>query len=106
MDAPGLPREEFLRHNNEFHAKIGAAAGNRRLFELIATEQAATATYVSFLGIEPASREDARAEHGAVLAALRAGDEDAAAAAMERHLMHPGGARDRAGSPRRRHGQR
>lgn len=86
MDEPTLPREHFVQLNTDFHAGISAAAGNRRLTELIGTEQAATATYVQFLGVEPNSREEAGLEHRGILEALRAGDADRAAVAMGRHL--------------------
>lgn len=86
MSEPALEREQFLRLNIEFHHRIAAAAGNPRLCELIDSEQAATTTYVTFLGVEPDSSNQAHVEHAAIFDAIRAGDAEQAARAMTAHL--------------------
>ncbi|MFE4668778.1 GntR family transcriptional regulator [Streptomyces sp. NPDC056716] len=86
MHRPGVEQQEFIRLNAEFHALIAQASGNARLAKLVAAEQAATSSFVAFLGVDASSAEEAHAEHAAVLAALEARDADAAAAAMSAHL--------------------
>ena len=83
-------RAEYLRMNQAFHERIEQAAGSSRLCEMIAAQRAAASTYVSFLGLEPASAKDSVEEHHAIVVALESGRADAAGKAMSRHLQARG----------------
>lgn len=87
MHARGVSNETFLTLNAEFHAQIARASGNDRLAELIVAEQANTTSFVVFLGVDPSGANEAHDEHRAILEALVARDQEAAAAAMQAHLV-------------------
>ena len=86
MHSQGVAPEEFVRLNAQFHTSIAAASGNARLARLVASEQAATASFIQFLGVDRSSAEEAHAEHAQVLEALQARDPHAASEAMAAHL--------------------
>jgi DNA-binding GntR family transcriptional regulator len=86
MHREPVPQADYLLLNAEFHAQIARSSGNPHLAELIVAEQAATASYISFLGIDPSSAHEASEEHEAILAAIARGDSRAASAAMRAHL--------------------
>lgn len=87
MHAAGVSQSSFLRLNAEFHAQIARGSGNERLANLVSAEQAATASFVAFLGVDQASADEARGEHAAILSALAARNAAAAAATMSAHLI-------------------
>jgi DNA-binding GntR family transcriptional regulator len=79
-------RAEYLKMNQAFHERIEQAGGSRRLCELISAQRAAASTYVSFLGLEPASAKDTVEEHHAIVVALASRRPEAAAKAMSIHI--------------------
>jgi DNA-binding GntR family transcriptional regulator len=79
-------RTGYLRLNEMFHERIEQAAGSRRLCEMISEQRALASTYVSFLGLEPASAKDSVEEHHAIVVALSSRRPEAAAKAMSFHL--------------------
>ncbi|WP_326793519.1 MULTISPECIES: GntR family transcriptional regulator [unclassified Streptomyces] len=87
MHQEPVPPDEYLRLNADFHAQIARGSGNPRLEELVITEQAAVATYISFLGVDPSSAHEAQEEHEAVLYAIARGDSAGAVEAMRLHLQ-------------------
>jgi DNA-binding GntR family transcriptional regulator len=80
----------FMAHDRAFHAALLLAAGNRRLAEVVAQLRDA----VRFRGASTVGRSRdlgaILAEHDAIMAALRARDGAAAAAAMRAHLLSTG----------------
>lgn len=90
MDAHAVTNEVFMGLNASFHNCLAEAAGNPRLAQLIAAEQASTASYVAFLGVDQRSSERAQIEHNRIVDALAAGDGMAAADAMREHLSQRG----------------
>ena len=87
MHAQDVAQETFLRLNTLFHTQIAQASGNGRLADLIVVEQAATTSFVVFLGVDATSAHEAEGEHRAILDALAARDPDRAADAMSAHLV-------------------
>lgn len=79
---------EYMRMNEAFHERIERAAGNPRLFDLIAAQRVAAMTYLHFLGLEPSARLTPAIadEHQAIVDALLLRRPDAAGLAMSRHL--------------------
>lgn len=77
----------FMAHDQQFHALLLGAAGNRRLVEIVAGLR----DHVRFRGSSTVGRgRDLRAiyeEHVRILDALRARDADAVATAMRDHLV-------------------
>jgi DNA-binding GntR family transcriptional regulator len=78
----------FMAHDRRFHQILLAAAGNRRLVDVVGSLR----DFVRFRGASTVGRgRDLRAiydEHVRILQALRAGDADAVGAAMRDHLVH------------------
>lgn len=74
------------RHaDTRFHLAIAAAAGNPVLMSAVEDARVQMFTTVDLLSF-PFVKESSYSAHGEVLAAIRAGDPDAAAAAMRAHL--------------------
>ena len=86
MHAPDVAQDAFLRLNTQFHTQIAQASRNARLAELIVAEQAATTSFIVFLGVDAASAHEAEGEHQAIFEALTMRDADGAGAAMSAHL--------------------
>jgi DNA-binding GntR family transcriptional regulator len=77
----------WVRSNWEFHALLESAAHSPRLTAFVKSVQDSSALYVAHaVHIEPGRMRKGNADHRGILAALRAGDGDAAADALERHL--------------------
>ena len=87
MHAPRVSQETFLQLNARFHGQIAVASGNTRLAELIIAEQAATTSFVAFLGVDTSSAREAHSEHATIVEAIKDRDADAADAAMRDHLQ-------------------
>jgi GntR family transcriptional repressor for pyruvate dehydrogenase complex len=85
---PGLPGEEWLDLDVRFHREIAESAENRvlvvPLFALHAIVQPRLNRAISPL----IDRADIDAQHWAIFAAIREGDAEAAAAAVEAHIDH------------------
>lgn len=90
MDAPGVSREEFSDLDTAFHVAIAEAAGNRLVADLtVAVRNAVRQTVLSTFRLLPdweAEADRLRAEHHALLAAVAAGDADAAGRLVEAHI--------------------
>ncbi|MDT0309569.1 GntR family transcriptional regulator [Streptomyces sp. DSM 44917] len=71
--------------NRRFHFALTDASGLPRLGRLIGSLWDATDAYRSLYYAEPGNRERVVAEHRAVLAALRAGDAEAAVRRLDHH---------------------
>jgi DNA-binding GntR family transcriptional regulator len=80
----------FMAHDKAFHTVLLLAAGNRRLADVVAQLRDA----IRFRGVSTVGRSRDLAailgEHDAIMAALRARDGLAAAAAMRAHLLTTG----------------
>lgn len=77
---------EWVRYDEEFHQAIDAVAERPRTQELVTTlRRSLNAYYVRYLAPEARATEW-KAEHRQLVAALRRGRADEAAAALERHL--------------------
>ncbi len=74
--------------NHEVHRTINSASGSHRMVVLLQQ----TVQYVprGFFGRIEGWADASSHEHGAIFAALRAGDADAARTAMEEHITHIG----------------
>lgn len=77
---------DFLQADIAFHEAIVAASGNRFLQAALAAMGAHAHRFRRFSDGTVVDAEDSLAEHVAILAALRAGDADAARSAMYRHV--------------------
>jgi DNA-binding GntR family transcriptional regulator len=87
MERLHLADNQFLALNARFHGHLVEKSGSGRLARLIDAQQTAASAYIVFLGgVEPESTRRTHLEHRAILAALRTGDADLAAAAMRAHL--------------------
>ena len=76
----------FMDHDERFHDLVLRAAGNRRLADVVARlRDAVRGRGASTVG-RSRDLHEIHGEHAAVLLALRAGDSEAAAAAMRTHL--------------------
>ncbi|WP_105805602.1 FadR/GntR family transcriptional regulator [Leucobacter massiliensis] len=89
MEEPALPVEEFLPLDAEFHVLLARAAGNPLISTLMDAMRTAIADHTldrarALPDWEATSRR-LRAEHRGILAALQAGDREAA---VERMLAH------------------
>lgn len=80
----GEERERFHALDDAFHRRIGALAGVGHVWALIRENKAHT-DRVRLLSLTSGA-DLALADHRAILAALRAGDGEGAAAAMRQHL--------------------
>jgi DNA-binding GntR family transcriptional regulator len=77
----------WVKSNSEFHALLESAAHSPRLSTFVKSVQDSSALYVAHaVHLEPGLMRKGNADHRGILAALRAGDGDAAAEALERHL--------------------
>jgi DNA-binding FadR family transcriptional regulator len=89
MDA-GSSREEFLVLDTRFHASLAAAAGNQVVAAVMAGLRGSIETYVlagaTALPDWTGTAERLRAEHRALLAAIRSGDADRAARVVTDHI--------------------
>lgn len=90
MDDPALPREEFNELDTAFHVALAEAGGNRLVADMTkAIGDAVRPTILAaFTGLTdwPAVAAQLRTDHRTVLDAVEAGDADAAAEAVERHV--------------------
>jgi DNA-binding FadR family transcriptional regulator len=75
------------RLDADFHVAIAAAAGNPLIAKLIEQLRTVLEEHSLALGRVPRRRESARNEHRAIYEAIVKRDPDAAAAAMEAHLV-------------------
>ena len=80
----------FVELNREFHSRIYPAAQRPRLSEITESLGQSAASYVrmNIDRYDPAYRNDAQAEHEAILSALRSRAPSWAAHAMHVHLEH------------------
>jgi DNA-binding GntR family transcriptional regulator len=90
MDAAAGAHDEpdFMQHDQRLHSMIIAAAGNRRTQQLVDGLRDATRLLGASTVDTSRSLHDIAAEHRPIVAAITAGDRDAAAAAMHAHLEH------------------
>jgi DNA-binding FadR family transcriptional regulator len=75
------------RLDADFHVAIAAAAGNPLIAKLVEQLRTVLEEHSLALGRIPRRRENARGEHRAIYDAIVKGDAEAAAAAMEAHLV-------------------
>lgn len=111
MDTPGLSPAQFLTLDARFHLALAQAAGNEVVTAIMAGLRSAVEGYVlaGTAAIEdwPGTAQRLRAEHRAVLAAITAGDPDAASACVHEHItgyytqtrLSPGAHRISEGAP-------
>jgi DNA-binding GntR family transcriptional regulator len=78
----------FMRHDQRFHARMLAAAGNRKLVDVVDNLRDITTTLGASTTEKSRTLSDIADEHEPILAALAARDADAAAAAVHAHLGH------------------
>lgn len=83
--ADGKP-QAFVRADNDFHLALSAAAANTALADLLHVVRSLLHVYDDRAVQGAEAMAAAVAEHRAVLAAVEAGDEDAAASAMALHM--------------------
>jgi GntR family transcriptional repressor for pyruvate dehydrogenase complex len=90
MDDPALPREAFNDIDTAFHVALADAGDNRLVADMTRAIRGAVrdALLRAFSRIDdwPATAARLRAEHRAVFDAVAAGDPEAAADAVERHI--------------------
>lgn len=86
-DVAGGRAEQFSQGNREFHTRLYAPGPNAALKQEIQDlwDRVWRARAASIFAVDPARMARAQVEHRKILAAVRRGDADAAAAAMERH---------------------
>ncbi len=80
----------FMAHDVAFHEVVLAAAGNRKLVELVRRNREITMTLGASTVDRSRTLADIAAEHDPILTALRDRDPAAARAAMRRHVRHTG----------------
>jgi DNA-binding GntR family transcriptional regulator len=82
---------QFMAYDRAFHERVLAAAGNRRMLEVVAGMR----DFVRFRGVSTVKRGRSMRtilrEHERILDALRDGDADGAAEAMREHLVNTRG---------------
>jgi DNA-binding GntR family transcriptional regulator len=78
---------EMLRLGQRFHARLLAAAGNRRAEQLLRQLRGHIDRYQAITATIDPRRHDAYREHQAILKELRARDADAAEARMRAHVL-------------------
>lgn len=76
----------FARADRDFHLALSTAAGNSTLIDLLHLVRSLLQVYDDRAVHDEGAARTAVAEHEAVLRAVRAGDEDAAASAMALHM--------------------
>jgi DNA-binding GntR family transcriptional regulator len=88
MEAAAAARDpaQFLRGNNAFHAELLTLSGNPRLIELDEAVRNELQLYLGKSVLASNQMRKSQAEHKAVLAALQAGNAEAAGAAFEAHV--------------------
>jgi DNA-binding GntR family transcriptional regulator len=86
-DVAGGRADRFSQGNREFHTRLYAPGPNAALKQEIQDlwDRVWRARAASIFAVDPARMAPAQVEHRKILAAVRRGDPDAAAAAMERH---------------------
>jgi DNA-binding FadR family transcriptional regulator len=77
---------EYMRADTEFHLAVARATGNRYLVRAVEEIRAQLNDALSLLPETDAWHSGLSEEHDAVVAAIEAGDEAAAGAAMARHV--------------------
>lgn len=90
MDAPDLPQEGFNELDSDFHIALAEAGGNRLVADMTTAIRASMRAPI----LEAFRRTDdwprlaatLQCAHREILAAVRSGDGDAAAAAVEAHI--------------------
>src|SRR4029450_6615067 len=89
-DAAAGRADRFSQGNREFHAKVYAPGANAALKQEIQDlwDRVWRTRAASIFAVDPGRRGQAPVEHRKLLAAIRRGDPDAGAAAMERHRSH------------------
>jgi DNA-binding GntR family transcriptional regulator len=80
----------FMQHDRAFHELVLACGGNSLLTATVANLRATITTVGASTADQTRSLADIAAEHEPILTALAAGDADAAAEAMRRHVAHTG----------------
>ena len=85
-----LHSASFVDLNRTFHMAIYEAGTSSRMLSIIRSLEDAAVMYIgAALKRVPGLRENAIHDHGDILAALEAGDADAAVAAIQKHLQLP-----------------
>lgn len=79
---------EWAHLNHDFHRTLIEGASSRRLTDFIKGLQDSASAYVITALQGPAAFDDHNSEHDQIIAALRAHDGDAVAAAVTTHLRH------------------
>jgi DNA-binding FadR family transcriptional regulator len=83
---PELSTEAWLEHDVRFHRAVATSAENRVLMVPLSALHAIVQPRLNEAIRPLIVRADIDAEHGAILAAIRERDADAASAAVERHI--------------------
>jgi GntR family transcriptional repressor for pyruvate dehydrogenase complex len=81
----------FVEADVRFHMRLAEAAGNLALRDIHASIQALLRTWISRVLAAPGSRKPSYLEHVPILAAIIAGDPQAAQQAMEAHMTSAAG---------------
>ena len=79
--------EEWAPLNEAFHTRLYAASRRPRLCELIASLRRSSRYYIHLAVSDKVVGDEVDAEHQAILDACRAGDVDAATAALRTHIQ-------------------
>jgi GntR family transcriptional repressor for pyruvate dehydrogenase complex len=90
MRAPGGDQDAFMDSDTRFHLAIAQAAQNPIFENIGATIQSMVRIWYPRTYYIPQTRERTIAEHLAIADAIRAGDPDATAEAMRRHVVNAG----------------
>jgi DNA-binding GntR family transcriptional regulator len=88
LDAAVEEADDMVAANWRFHRAVNHASGSRRL--LVHLRQAVRAVPSSYFELFPAQEERSRAEHAALLGAMRRGDAVKARALAEAHVLDAG----------------
>jgi DNA-binding FadR family transcriptional regulator len=86
FEPTGLPVEEQFLHHKEFHSAILDGAGNTLLRIAAQPIFSVLRTNLSREAMSPGFAERVDQDHRAICTAIERGDDDAAAAEMDRHL--------------------
>ncbi len=90
LAAAGGEADEMVAANWRFHRAVNQASGSRRL--LVHLRQAVRAVPSSYFELFPAQEKRSRAEHAALLRAMRGRDAAKARVLAEAHVLEAGGA--------------